>query len=61
MSLDFLSILANGAYVTPTPTATERAARAVSQGLLDTLGSPPAPPDGDQSGGLNDVGTATTL
>ena len=60
MALDFLSIVVNGAYVTPTPTDEERASRAVSQGLLDEA---PAPPvfDGDQSGGLNDVGTSTRL
>ena len=38
----------------------EKYIRVLSIGLLDTA---PAPPvfDGDQSGGLNDVGTATTL
>ncbi len=60
MALDFLSIVVNGDYVTPTPTDKERAGRAVSQGLLGEVPSP-VTPSGDQSGGLNDVGTATTL
>jgi len=37
MALDYMSIVSNGTYPTPTPTATQRAAFAVSWGLLSLL------------------------
>lgn len=60
MALDFFSISVNGAYVIPTPTVEERAIRALSQGLLEVAPNEIIV-DGDSSGGLNDVGTSTTL
>lgn len=35
--MDWFAIVSNGTYPTPTPTNAERAAFAVSYGLLDTL------------------------
>ena len=37
MALDFMAIVSSGAYPTPTPTATQRAAYAVSYGLLNLV------------------------
>ncbi len=37
MALDYMAIVSNGTYPTPTPTATQRAAFAVSWGLLSLL------------------------
>ena len=34
MAFDWLAVVSNGTYPTPTPTATQRAAYAVSYGLL---------------------------
>ncbi len=37
MALDFMAIVSNGTYPTPTPTGTQRAAFAVSWGLLSLV------------------------
>ena len=60
MALDYMGIISNGTYPTPTPTDTKRSIEAVSQGLLVLGGTPPIF-TGNESGGLNDVGTSTTL
>ncbi len=39
MALDFMAIVSNGTYPTPTPTAAARAAYAVSYGLLGVASS----------------------
>jgi len=60
MALDYFGIVSNGSYPTPTPTDAKRAVQAISQGLLVLAEEPPIF-EGNQSGGLNDVGTSTTL
>ena len=37
MAFDWLAVVSNGTYPTPTPTATQRAAYAVSYGLLSLI------------------------
>ena len=37
MALDYMAIISNGTYPTPTPTGTERAAYAISYGLLGVI------------------------
>lgn len=49
--MDWFAIVSCGTYPTPTPTAAQRAAYAVSYGLLDAL------PAGDITRGLVDLGT----
>jgi hypothetical protein len=46
MALDFMAIISNGTYPTPTPTAAQRAIYAVSFGMLSTA------PEGEIGGDL---------
>lgn len=41
--MDYFAIASLGTFPTPTPTASERMAYAVSYGLLDSLAETPAP------------------
>ena len=49
MALDFMAIISNGSYPTPTPTASQRASFAVSLGLLGSV------PEGELSTSLPSI------
>ena len=55
--MDWLAVVSTGTYPTPTPTDSERAAYAVSYGLLGTLYEEEITVDR----GLLGIGMATTL